>query len=83
MLFIFDNPYKYTFWMKNMKIPIDMIFVNSDKQIVTIHKNVPPCTTEPCPLYEPESPVLYVVEVKAGFSDNHSIIEGESLDILT
>ena len=48
-----------------MKISIDMIFINENKKIVTIHKLVPPCLADPCPSYSPTEPILYVVETVA------------------
>lgn len=77
MLFIFDSADRYTFWMKNMKIPIDIIFLNSDKEIVHITHNAKPCFEDPCELYAPDEAALYVVEVKAGFSERHNLEEGE------
>lgn len=85
LLFIFEHPAEYSFWMKNMKIPIDMIFLNENKEIITIHRKVPPCYTDECELYTPISPVIYVIETKAGFSDIHNLKVGQivSLDIAT
>ena len=85
MLFIFEQPDEYSFWMKNMKISIDIIFLNENKEIVTIHGNVPPCVSEPCELYHPSEPALYVIEVKSGFFDRHNLDVGQkvTLDILT
>jgi len=84
MLFVFEQPGQYKYWMKNMKIPIDIIFLNENKEIVTIHKRVEPCTEEPCDLYDPDEPALYVIEVKAGFSERHNLAPGQkvALDIL-
>jgi len=85
MLFIFEHPSEYSFWMKNMQISIDMIFLNENKEIVTIHENVTPCITEECELYLPTSPIIYVIETKAGFSDTHNLEPGQkvTLDIFT
>jgi uncharacterized membrane protein (UPF0127 family)/phosphatidylserine synthase len=80
MLFVFDSPERYTFWMKNMQISIDMIFLDKNKKIVTIHKNVPPCNQEPCSTYAPGLPSLYVVEVQAGFSDKHNLEVGQTVN---
>src|ERR671921_2143509 len=44
MLFIFDTPKEYSFWMKDMKFPIDIIWISSDNKIVHIEKNLQPCT---------------------------------------
>lgn len=81
MLFIFDNSDRYSFWMKNVKFPIDIIFVNEDKQIVHIYKSVPPCSEEPCEHYTPALPAKYVVEVVAGFSDKYNVEIGQEVEI--
>lgn len=80
MLFIFETPGGYNFWMKNMLIPIDIIFLDENKKIITIYENVSPCVTEPCELYPPSTNTLYVVETKAGFSSRHNLEEGQTVD---
>lgn len=75
MLFVFETAEEYSFWMKNMKMPIDIIFLNENKEIVKIFENVPPCSGEPCELYPSPLPALYVVETKAGYSSRHSLKE--------
>lgn len=69
MLFIFEQAQPYLFWMKNCKFPIDIIWLNGQKEIVFISENTPPCKADPCPNYGPEDKAsLYVIEVAAGFS---------------
>jgi uncharacterized membrane protein (UPF0127 family)/phosphatidylglycerophosphate synthase len=79
MLFVFEEPSRYTFWMMNMLIPIDIIFLDSEKRIVHIFENVQPCNEEPCDLYTPASEALYVVETKAGFSSRHNLEKGQQV----
>ena len=43
MLFPFDTPGEYSFWMKDMKFPIDIIWIDSNYKIVYIEKNLQPC----------------------------------------
>ncbi|MBN2368314.1 DUF192 domain-containing protein [Candidatus Woesearchaeota archaeon] len=80
MLFVFDTPDRYSFWMKNMLIYIDMIFLDADKKVIYIADSVPPCTDDPCSRYTPGSPALYVIETKAGFSRRHGIQEGDVVE---
>lgn len=69
MLFVFQESQAYRFWMKNCKFPIDIIWLNKQKEIVHIAKNAPPCKKDPCPTYGPEKKqALYVLEVASGFS---------------
>lgn len=83
MLFIFDEPTIPSFWMKGMKFPIDIIFLN-DNKIVTIHKNVPqPKTTTELPTayYQPDSLVNRTIELKAGMADKYNLKVGDTVDI--
>ncbi len=70
MLFVFPNEDFQSFWMKNTILSLDMIFINSNRQIVNIHKNTTPFTTKSYPSTEP---AIYVVEVIAGFTDKFNI----------
>ena len=81
MLFIFETPQKYSFWMKDMKFPIDIIWINQDGKIVHIEKNLPPCVfLLPCPSYAPKDDSLYVLEVVSNFTNKFDINVGDSVD---
>jgi uncharacterized protein len=67
MLFIFDGPPEFhTIWMKNCKFPIDIVWLDEEKKVVHVAESVPPCTEDPCPVYQPLRKALYVVELNAG-----------------
>lgn len=77
MLFTFDQEDTYpSFWMKDMQIPVDIIWIN-DSKITKIDKNinVPLAGTSDknLVLYRPDRPIDYVLEVNAGFSDKNGI----------
>ena len=82
MLFTFDKPDYYSFWMKNMKFPIDIIFIR-DGAIVTIFENVnPPASSEQnAPIYQPKSPADTVLEINAGLSSKYGFGEGDKVKI--
>lgn len=65
MLFSFDPPRPVGFWMKNVKIHLDMVFVR-DGEVQAIAADVPPCTAEPCPTYGPTVPIDWVIELRGG-----------------
>ena len=69
MLFIFPFSRIYPFWMKDTKIPLDMIWMDQSGRIVYIEKNVPPCRQDPCLVYTPGSEALTVLEINSGYSD--------------
>ena len=77
MLFLMPREDIQGFWMRNTYIPLDMIFVNSNKQIVTIHANTPPMNESS---YISTAPALYVVEVNAGYCNKNNIKEGDKID---
>jgi uncharacterized membrane protein (UPF0127 family) len=77
MLFIFPRQGNQSFWMRNTLISLDMLFVNDQKQIVTIHKNTKILSDTSYPATQP---ALYVVEVLAGFTDRHKIQVGDKID---
>lgn len=80
MIFVFDKEAKYSFWMKNTLIPLDMIFINDDNKIVDI-LNAVPCKEEPCEHYIPKEKAVYVLEVNNGFAQKHNIQIGEEVKI--
>jgi uncharacterized protein len=80
MLFVFEEETVHSFWMKNVKFPIDILWLDRGKKLVHIAKRVPPCAKEPCPLYSPVLPALYVLELTAGRSDELGLKPGVRLD---
>ena len=81
MLFIFESPQKYSFWMKDMKFPIDIIWINSTGKIVHIEKNLSPCyLLLPCPSYAPNNDSLYVLEVVSNFTNKFGVSVGDSVE---
>jgi len=80
MIFIFEKPDYYSFWMKNMKIPIDIIYINKD-EIVTIQGNVqPPKSSIESPIiYTPLKPSDKVLEINAGLSKKYNFKNGDKV----
>lgn len=77
MLFIFESEGVYPFWMKNTLIPLDIIWMDSEKKIVYISRNTTPCETEVCPSYNPNKKSKYVLEINGGLCDRLKIKEGD------
>ncbi len=81
MIFSFEKPDYYAFWMRDMKFPIDILYINKDK-IVTIYRNVaPPSSNGALPLYRPTQPADTVIELPAGTADKYNIKEGDQVKI--
>ncbi len=79
MLFVFEEDNLHFFWMKNTLLALDMIWLDSEKRIVYIQENVPPCEKDPCPTYRPLIKSLYVLEVNAGIAQRHGLKIGMTL----
>ena len=79
MLFIFDKPDQYGFWMKDTLVPLDMIWISEDKHIVYIEKNVQPSTYPT--IFSPDEDALYVLEVPAGDTDKNLFQVGDQVSI--
>jgi len=80
MYFPFKNRDYYTFWMKGMKFPIDIIFISYGK-IVTIYKDVPVQNGNFLPTYSPTSPIDRVLEISAGLSEKYNFKIGDNVKI--
>jgi len=82
MLFNFPVADRYPFWMKDMKFPLDMLFIHNNK-IVTIFQNVPapkdPNNTNTLPIYAPDSPANQVLEINAGLSKKYGFKKGDTV----
>ncbi len=79
MLFVFDKPDKYGFWMNGMLVPIDIFWINEKLEVVFIQKDIYP---ESYPeIFYPTSPAQYVLETRAGFSEQFGIATGTVLTL--
>ena len=80
MLFVFPKADRYSFWMKDTLIPLDMIWIDYARTIVYIAQGVPPCQSDPCPVYTPTGSALYVLEVNAGYAERLGLKEGVEVE---
>jgi uncharacterized membrane protein (UPF0127 family) len=81
MLFVFDIAQEHSFWMKDMKFPIDIIWLDSNKTVVRIENSLQPCSFDSfCPTYRPDNDALYVLETAAGFAQKHAIAKGTRIE---
>lgn len=66
MFFIWRQPAPRAFWMLNTRIPLDIIYIGPELEIVGWSLDTPPCRTRNCPSYPSGAPAQYVLEVNAG-----------------
>jgi len=78
MLFVFDQEGEWSFWMHEMKFPLDIIWFDSSRKAVFFELNLQPCTPTECPVYTPPVNTMYVLEVNAGFVRANGIVLGQS-----
>jgi len=83
MLFVFQQPGMYGFWMKDMNFALDMLFADSNGKIVTIVQNATPESyhQNPPQVFYPTAPIRYVLEVPAGFAAEHNIKDGTVMQV--
>jgi uncharacterized membrane protein (UPF0127 family) len=66
MLFVFEEEGMHSFWMKNTRISLDILWLDKERRIIHIEQDVPPCKEDPCPSYSSKIPAQYVLELKNG-----------------
>jgi uncharacterized membrane protein (UPF0127 family) len=94
MLFVFNTEAKHTFWMANTYIPLDIVWINKDKNIVHMSEDTHPCDSSEnknmaiktiqniknsCTLYTPKEKALYVLEINAGWIKENGIKLGDKI----
>jgi uncharacterized membrane protein (UPF0127 family) len=83
MLFVFDTPGRWSIWMKDMKFNIDIIFLNEEKEVVTMFRNVKFENHENVFMYRkyiPDFDSKYVIELKEGEIEKNKIKIGDKID---
>jgi len=83
MLFIFESSYVQTFWMKNTRIPLDILYFDSNYKLVSVQQRVPPCRNggDSCPTYPSNGHAQYVLELNAGMADKLGVKPGDELKV--
>jgi uncharacterized membrane protein (UPF0127 family) len=80
MLFIHDTEAPQAYWMKNTKIPLDILYFDHQRKLVSAQLRVPPCSLgDRCPPYPSEGSALYVLELNAGTAEAIGAKDGDEL----
>jgi len=79
MLFFFSKEGEYPFWMKNTRIPLDIIWIDANHRIAHVKHEVPPCHVPDCPNYPPNAIAKYVLEIAGGEAVKHGLKAGDLL----
>ena len=81
MLFVYNDQGLRGVWMKNTLLPLDVLFLNHKAEIVAMLPDLQPCRQNPCPIYSSQLPATYMLEVNAGFINNHQLKIGQALGL--
>ncbi|MFN3325264.1 MAG: DUF192 domain-containing protein [Bryobacteraceae bacterium] len=81
MLFIHNQPGNFPYWMYQVRIPLDIIWMDANRRIVEISENTPPCTTNAnnCPKYGGTEPSMFVLELAGGMVAKYGLRVGQTL----
>lgn len=83
MLFIFERQQPRSFWMKNTRIPLDIIYLDSNFKVVSISADTPPCRSHSrrCPNYPSDGPAQYVLEINGGQAAELGLEPGDRIEV--
>ena len=80
MLFIHDSQEPLAYWMKNTRIPLDILYFDDARRLVSQRRGVPPCSLgDGCPNYPSGAPARYVLELNAGHAERLGLQDGAEL----
>lgn len=75
VLFVFPHESKWGIWMKDMKYPIDIVWLDTEKRVIHLEKNVQPSSYPK--VFEPTTPARYVIELAHGTIERTGITRGD------
>ncbi len=81
MFFVFEKEGNYPFWMKDTLIPLDMIWINENREVVFIKENAEPCHQIDCPIINPNQNAKYVLEINGGIVKDLGLKIGDKVTI--
>lgn len=80
MLFIHDRQERLSYWMKNTRIPLDILYFDEQRKLVSQQRDIPPCSMgDRCPPYPSKAPARYVLELNAGHAARLGLKDGMEL----
>jgi uncharacterized protein len=82
MLFIHGSPGRYPYWMYQVKIPLDIIWIDANKNVVEVSLDTPPCkskSSSECPNYGGQAVSAYVLELAGGVARRHGVNVGSRI----
>jgi uncharacterized membrane protein (UPF0127 family) len=84
MIFVFDEESRHSFWMKDCKVALDLVWLDVHERVVWVEANRRPCPAEgDCPSIVPPTPARYVLEFAAGTAAAESLKPGDAIVVLS
>lgn len=80
MLFVYDREGPRSFWMKNTRIPLDILFFDANRRLINWH-TANPCRFDPCFGYSADAPARYVLELNAGTAAALDLKAGDRMEL--
>lgn len=82
MFFIHERTAPLAYWMKNTRIPLDILYFDESLRLVSQQREVPPCSGgNACPAYPSDAPARYVLELNAGEAARIGVSDGTVLQL--
>ena len=80
MIFVHDAEEPQAYWMKNTRIPLDILYFDNNRLLVSQQRDIPPCSAgNACPSYPSSAPARYVLELNAGEAARLGLEDGAVL----
>jgi uncharacterized membrane protein (UPF0127 family) len=80
MIFVHEREQPLAYWMKNTRIPLDILYFDAQRRLVSVSQ-APPCSAERCPPYPSRGPAMYVLELNAGEANALGVSTGDTLTL--
>jgi hypothetical protein len=80
MLFVFDKADYHGIWMKDMRFPIDVIWIGEDLKVISVTRNLSPDSYPQ--IFEPPRPARYAIETNRYFAETFGITTGDEVELL-
>lgn len=82
LLFVHGRPGKYTYWMHNVRVPLDIIWMDKEHRIVEMSLHTPPCLEQDpvkCPQYGGKEDAQFVLELAGGMAEKYGLAVGQTV----
>lgn len=79
LLFVFAKPGQNRFWMLNVKVPLDIVWMDRGRAIIEIVPNAPPCAELPCPRYGGTKESQFILELAGGMAAKYRLQTGQTV----